>query len=56
MKKMHIIQSYVICLPPAKAAVGHIVFVHVCYDSLGGHNLGIFYARKLKFDMLLTQT
>ena len=24
--------------------------------SFGGHNLGIFYARKLKFGMLLTQT
>ena len=24
--------------------------------SLGGHNMGTFYARKLNFGMLLTQT
>ena len=27
----------------------------LCHVSLGVHNLGTFYARKLKFGMLLTQ-
>ena len=45
--------------------MGHIAFhsdvmsacVYVCMSqSLGGHNLGIFYARELKFGMLFTQT
>ena len=29
------------------------IYVHI---SLGGQNLGNFYARKLKFGLLLTQT
>ena len=36
------------------------VYIQIFIDiyigiSLGGHNLGTFYARKLKFDMLFTQ-
>ena len=33
------------------------IYVNICFHvSLRGHNLGTFYARKLKFGMLFTQT
>ena len=53
-----------LCSRLPKAGVGHTVFRHdvspyvrtcLCHISLGGHNLGTFYARKLQFGMLLTQ-
>ena len=50
--------------PPAEGRSGAYsvlmlrVFVStcLCHVSLGGHNIDTFYARKSKFDMLLTQT
>ena len=30
--------------------------LYICHIHNQSHNLGTFYARKLKFDMLLTQT
>ena len=33
------------------------MYIDICGRvSLGGHNLGTFYTRQLKFGMLLTQT
>ena len=58
----------VLCPRLPKAGVGYIAFrrdvtfvqanlrTFLCNVSLGGHNLGTFYTRKLKFGMLLTQT